>query len=99
MRFVRWSAVFALVALSGCFASSKPVEVRITPDAYQVGDVKSPLATPIVDEVVRIKPSKVLIVACRATRPPKIMQFERELRARHQMELTLTLVDEGCPSA
>lgn len=97
MKFIRWSAAFASLALAGCFAF-KPVEVRITPTSYQVGDVKSELATPIVDEVVRVKPSRVLILACRAARPPKIIQFEQELRARHQVELTLTLVDEGCPS-
>lgn len=100
MRVVRWFAALGLVAVAGCFASSKPVEVHISPSAYQVGEIKSALATPAVDEVVRIKPSKVLIVACRATRPPKIIQFERELRARHQeVELTLTWVDEGCPPA
>ncbi|MBT2332385.1 hypothetical protein J7E49_00460 [Variovorax paradoxus] len=98
MRFIRWSVALASVTLAGCFAS-KPVEVRITPTTYQVGNVKSELATPVVDEVVRIKPSRVLIAACRITRPPKIIQFEQELRARHQVELTLTLVDKGCPSA
>ncbi|QNK68626.1 hypothetical protein [Variovorax sp. PAMC26660] len=98
MRIIRWSAALASLALAGCFAS-KPVEVRITPTAYQVGDVRSELATPVVDEVVRSKPSRVLIAACRATPPPKIIQFEQELRARHQVELALTLLDEGCPSA
>ena len=99
MSFIRWSAALASLALAGCFFS-KPVEVRITPTAYRVGEVESELATPVVDEVMRIKPDKVLIVACRVTKPPKIMQFERELRARHQeVKLTMTLVDEGCPSA
>ena len=98
MRFIRWSAALSSVALAGCFAS-KPVEVRITPTAYETGDLKSELATPVVDEVVRLKPKSVLILACRGTRPPKITQFEQELRARHEVELKLTLVDKGCPSA
>ena len=98
MKLIWWPVALASATLAGCFAS-KPVEVRITPTAYQVGAVKSELATPVVDEVVRIKPSRVLIAACRATRPPKIIQFEQELRARHQVELTLMLVDEGCPSS
>ncbi len=98
MRFIRWPAAFASVALAACFASES-VEVYVTSNAYQVGEVKSAIATPVVDEVVRIKTRKVLIVACRATHPQKIIQFERELQARQQVELTLTLVDEGCPSA
>jgi hypothetical protein len=99
MTFIRWSAAFASLALAGCFAS-EPVEVHITPTAYRLGKVESELATPVVDEVIRIKPGQVLIVACRVTKPPRIMQFERELRARHQeVKLTMTLVDEGCPSA
>jgi hypothetical protein len=98
MRFTHWSVALASATLTGCFAS-KPVEARITPSAYQVGDVKSELATPVVDEVVRVKPRRVLIVACRVTRRQKIIQFEQELRARYDVELRLTLVDEGCPSA
>ncbi|MDM0076975.1 hypothetical protein QTH90_21375 [Variovorax sp. J2P1-59] len=99
MRFVRWFTALASIALAGCFAS-KPVEVRITPSDYQVNKVKSAIATTVVDEVLRIKPRRVLIVACRATRPPKIIQFEQELRARHpDVELTLTLAEQGCPSA
>ncbi|MBT2335951.1 hypothetical protein J7E49_18785 [Variovorax paradoxus] len=98
MRFIHWSAAFASLTLAGCFAF-KPVAVRITPSVYQVGEVKSALATPVVDEVVRIKPSKVLIVLCKATHPMKVIQFERELKARHSVELSWTLVDEGCPSA
>ncbi|WP_155419770.1 hypothetical protein [Variovorax paradoxus] len=98
MRFIRWSAAFASLALVGCFAF-KPVEVRITPTAYQVGEVKSSLATPAVDEVVRIKPSKVLIVLCKGTHPMRVIQFEQELSARHHVELSLILVDKGCPAA
>ena len=96
-EFIRWSAALASLALAGCFAF-KPVEVHITPTAYQVGEVKSSLATPAVDEVVRIKPSKVLIVLCKATHPMRVVQFEQELKARHDVELNWALIDEGCPS-
>ncbi|OJZ09603.1 MAG: hypothetical protein BGP22_06830 [Variovorax sp. 67-131] len=99
MRFVRWPAGLIPVALVGCFAAAEPTKVHIFPNLYQLGDIKSELATHVVDEVVRLKPSGVLIMACRATRPEKIIQFERELQARHEVKLTLTLMDEGCPSA
>eukprot|EP01036_Dinobryon_divergens_P044871 gene44871-59889_t len=98
MRFVRWPAGLIPVALVGCFAAAEPTKVHIFPNLYQLGDIKSELATHVVDEVVRLKPSGVLIMACRATRPEKIIQFERELQARHEVKLTLTLMDEGCPS-
>ncbi|GAA6119067.1 hypothetical protein [Acidovorax sp. FG27] len=92
-------AVLALVALAGYFVWQPPLKVRITPTSYHAGEVTSAIATPAVDEVVRIRPKKVLIVACRATKPPKIIQFERELRARLEVELKLMLNDEGCPAA
>lgn len=85
------------MALGGC--SPKPLEVRITPDAYQVGEVKSALATPAVDEVVRIKPSKVLVVACLATPPAKILQFNVELDARLKSKINMVFADQGCPNA
>jgi len=56
------------------------------------------LATPAVDEVVRIDPQRVLMVLCRSTPPAKIIQFERELRARSQATLQGTHADEGCPA-
>jgi len=90
-------ALLTSVVLVGC--SPEPLKVRITPNLYEVGDVKSALATPAVDEVVRLKPKHALILACRSTKPPKIIQFERELRARHEVELKLMLITEGCPSA
>ncbi|CAN7607278.1 hypothetical protein LJR069_004506 [Variovorax paradoxus] len=73
MRFIYCSYLLFLIVLAGCVGSSSPVEVRITPDAYQVGDIESPFATPVVDEVVRIKPKQVLILACPQTRPTKII--------------------------
>jgi hypothetical protein len=97
MTFFHRVGVLAFIALAGC---SKPLEVRIMPDAYHVGNVKSALATPAVDEVVRIKPSKVVMVACLTTRPAKIFQFETELRARLPAEILLaTTANQGCPNA
>ena len=98
MRFLGSSTLLASLAFAGCSASTQSVEVRITPDAYQVGNVKSALATPAVDEVVRINPKKVLMVMCRTTPPEKIIQFETELSARHQAKLQGTLTHQGCPA-
>jgi len=98
MRSIRWSVLAMSVALGGCFAA-KPLEVHITPEAYRVGELRSKLATPAVDEVVRMKPGKVLLIACRATQPAKIMQFQQELEARHQAKLQLLILqDGGCPA-
>ncbi|WP_428001233.1 hypothetical protein [Acidovorax sp.] len=96
MGFVGFSGLLALFALAGCSAMTRPLEVHIRPDAYQVGSVKSALATPAVDEVVRVNPRRVLMVTCRSTPPAKIIQFEVELRARHKAELQGTLSSEGC---
>ena len=96
---IRWSPLaMSVVALAGCFAA-KPLEVRVTNDAYQVGEIRTALATPAVDEVVRMKPSKVLLVACTTTQPTKIMQFQQELQARHQVKLQLLILqDAACPA-
>ncbi|MFM9928409.1 hypothetical protein VLK31_35950 [Variovorax sp. H27-G14] len=98
MKFISCSVALAALALAGCFAF-KPVEVHITPTAYQTGNIKSELATPVVDEVVRLKPSKVLIIHCKTTPFAKVFQFEIELQARHRMELSWAVADDGCPSA
>lgn len=97
MRWVMGSSVLVSLALVGCVGSTRTVEVKIAPDAYQVGAVTSALATPAVDEVVRIDPRRVLMVTCRATPPRKIIQFEVELKARHPAELQLTF-SEDCPA-
>lgn len=72
--------------------------MRITPNFYQVNNVKSELATPVVDEVVRIKPKKVLLLMCKTTPNAKIIQFEIELRARSNAELQGTHTDKNCPA-
>ncbi|MDM0043445.1 hypothetical protein QTH91_03040 [Variovorax dokdonensis] len=96
VSLARFSVLVFSLMLFGC--SDSTVEVRITPDVYQVGSVKSPLATPAVDEVVRMNPQRVLMVMCRSTPPAKIIQFERELRAKNQAILQGTHMDEGCPA-
>lgn len=96
MRLVRGSTLLCLVALAGCMGASQPVEVRIASDAYEVGSVHSALATPAVDEVIRAKAERVLIVACPTTPPRKIIQFETELRARHTGSLSMVRDDRAC---
>lgn len=98
MKVIASLALVGLLALSGCSDWYQPLEVRITPDAYQVNAVKSALATPAVDEVVRVNPKTVLLVVCLPMPTAKIMQFERELRARHKAKLQITFTDQGCPS-
>jgi hypothetical protein len=79
-------------------AASQPLDVRIMPSEYQVGDVKSSIATPVADEVVRLKPKKVLMAFCRTTPLAKTMQFVDELRARLQTDLKGVLL-ENCPES
>lgn len=63
------------------------------------GAFKSPLATPAVDEVVSAKPLRVLVLTCVATPPGKVLQFETELKARHNAALAIALSDKHCVSA
>lgn len=98
MKMIASLALAGLLALSGCSDWYQTLEVRITPDAYQVNNVKSALATPAVDEAVRVNPKTVLLVVCLPVPPAKIMQFEKELRARHKAKLQITFTDQGCPS-
>jgi hypothetical protein len=90
--------LLSMLLVAGCVDSSRPLEVRILPSQYQVGDVKSPLATPVVDEVVRRKPKTVVMAFCGSTPPAKTMQFIDELQARLKTELKGTLL-EACPEA
>lgn len=97
MIFLRSFTLLATMALasSACFAEL--VGVVITPDGYEVGGVKWKLATPAVDEVVRLDPTRVLIVFCPATPPAKIIQFETELKARHKVPMQLASWGTACP--
>ena len=80
--------LIAVLLLSGCGNFLPPLEVHILPSEYRVGEVRSPLATPVVDEVVRRKPKKVHITTCLTTPPAKVLQFEVELDARLKTEIT-----------
>lgn len=97
---LRLLSLATLLALSApATAAEQFVEVVITPDAYHVGAFKSPLATPAVDEVVSAKPLRVLVLTCVATPPGKVLQFETELKARHNAALAIALSDKHCVSA
>lgn len=89
--------VFSLL-LAGCVDTFKTVDVYILPSEYRVGDVKSVLATPAVDEVVRLKPGKVRLSTCRDTPHAKVIQFEVELQARLKVQITGG-VFKTCPEA
>ena len=82
---------------SSLVVAADMVKVSITPHGYQTGDVRSALATPVVDEVVRLKPSLVLMNICKRTPASKVVQFEVELRPRHKSPLKGKLTEEACP--
>lgn len=84
--------------LAGCQGASGTVHVQILPSEYRVGDVRSALATPVVDETVRLKPKKVHISMCRSTPYAKVIQFDVELQARHKSKLTMGFY-ESCPES
>lgn len=84
-------------ALTAC--SREVVVVRIFPDRYEIGPVSSRLATPAVDEAVRLKPGAVHMYVCRSTAPQKIIQFQSELDARYKGEVKLGFMDKDqCPA-
>lgn len=95
--FQRTSPLLALV-LAGCADISGTLQVQILPSEYSAGAVRSALATPVVDEVVSIKPKKVHISVCRSTPNAKVMQFNRELQARLDAKITSGFY-ENCPQA
>lgn len=85
-----------LALLAGC--GDDTVHVLILPSQYQVGGVASQLATPAVDEVVRLKPKNVHISTCYSTPPAKVIQFDVELQARLDAKVTGGLF-ENCPES
>jgi hypothetical protein len=91
--FILYAGLAMFLAACG---KGPSVEVRILPKSYEVGTVKSELATPAVNEVVRMKADHVLILTCTTTPPAKIMQFREELLARAQPEVQLSFLKEGC---
>ena len=89
--------LLSVLLLAGCGAAD-PVNVQILPSQYRVGDVKSNLATPVVDEVVRLKPKKVHISSCLSTPPAKVLQFNVELDARLKTTITDGFL-KSCPES
>ncbi|MBV7541969.1 hypothetical protein [Acidovorax sp. sic0104] len=88
--------LISLFLLAGCANEAGTVNVRILPTEYTVGSVKSGLATPVVDEVVRLQPQRVHVSACHETPPAKVLQFNTELQARSGAKITGGLY-EKCP--
>lgn len=88
--------LLSVMLLAGCNGFHNTVNVHILPSEYRTGDVKSSLATPVVDEVVRLNPKNVHISTCLQTPPAKIIQFEVELRARLKTDITGGFF-EKCP--
>ncbi len=88
--------LLSALLLAGCVDASEPLNVHILPSEYRVGTVRSALATPVVDEVVRLKPQKVHLSTCLATPPAKVLQFNVELGARLDTQVTGGFF-ETCP--
>ena len=92
------AVIFALAfMLAAC--SEEPLPVHIFPNEYRVGDVKSDLATPVVDEAVRLEPRAVHLLVCLGTPPAKAVQLQTELAARFKGPMTLSFLEAGqCPA-
>lgn len=90
--------LLSAVLLAGCGGASDTLHVQILPSSYSVGAVRSTLATPVVDEVVRLQPKKVHVSSCHSTPPAKIIQFDRELQARSRATVTGGFY-ETCPES
>ena len=96
MRKIAYFAFATSILLAGCASQPKEASVSISPNVYRFNEIKSSLATPIVDALVELHPSKILIIKCPGTPNAKIIQFERELRARHMSELQMLESEKGC---
>ena len=87
--------------LSGCSTTQgvpDVVNVHILPTEYRAGAVSSDLATPVVDAVVHLRPKSVHVSMCRSTPAVKVIQFQTELRARHDVQTTAGYY-KVCPEA
>ena len=96
MRYRTSLLVSVAVLLSACTSNREEVEVTISPSQYKVGNVESKLATPVVDEVVKLKPRAVHIHTCTATPPERLLQFNIELDARLEAKKTMSFTAQGC---
>ena len=90
-------AVLTATALTAC--TREIAVVRIFPDRYEIGSVSSELATPAVDEAVRLEPGAVHMYVCLNTAPQKTIQFQSELDARYEGEVRLGFMEKDqCPA-
>lgn len=90
-------AVFA--ALLGACTGDKGLDITILPAQYVTGNVTSPLATAVVDEIVKQKPPAVHIHTCKSTPPERVQQFNTELKARLEVKTTMTFTAKGCEAS
>ena len=90
------SIFLSALLLVGCGNGFRTVNVHILPSEYRMENVRSSLATPVVDEVVRLKPGKVHLSVCRTTPNAKVIQFEVELQARLETRITGGFFEQ-CP--
>lgn len=95
---LRPTLFLSVLMLAGCGGASGTSNVQILPSGYSIGAVKSALATPVVDEVVRLKPKNVHISMSRSTPHAKVIQFNVELQARHDAKITSGFY-ENCPES
>lgn len=94
---IKYLAIFILsVSINGCFSHGESVEVQISNSGYIINNLKSPIATSVVEEITRLKPEKVLILRCPNTPNERIIQFERELRSKHTSILEMSNTDNNC---
>ena len=91
---LRVPALLVPLLLAAC-DGREPVSVRITPAGYSVGMVQSALATPAVDEVVRLNPKRLVVMLCPSA-SVKLAQFNSELDARLKIAQELSMVKDGC---
>lgn len=92
-----WSSAVLIATLTlssvGC-SRDDPLIVRIFPTRYEVAGIASDLATPVVDEVVRLKPRRVHVFVCLNVPAERHVQFIIELQARHKADIAGGFLEE-----
>jgi hypothetical protein len=86
----------SVLALCACTKTPDEAVVKINSTGYKMDRVQSDLATPIVDEIVRVRSSRVIMNACVNISPGKVIQLQRELAARSTAELVLVRSEAAC---
>lgn len=105
MRRAFFTALCSVLVL-GC-SGQEMVTVRVRPNGYEIpGVLASPLATPVVDEIVRRQPSAVYLDACRPRDDDparkyygdRLIQIRTELAPRFKGKITgnLDFVEKRC---